>query len=159
MSRSPVIRLDPAILLPNLPSDVHSLVHQASANVDRAVDTIINEFKAETAAQLENFKNKQYPAEVSAALQKEVDALESEFSKVDALAAAIDQAARNAQTAAGAANNANAALTASLQAVNADVIKLKTELAEFKKKVQTFGEKSGGALATAAYKAFTGGIA
>ena len=111
--------------------------------------------KDQTAQTLKDFEQQKYPED----LDKQLKQIQSDYDRdfndlsvsIDRIKAAADKAA--------AASGSIGDMKTDIQRLSQDTEALKTKLADVRAKVSTFGQKAGGAIAAAAYKAFTGGIA
>jgi uncharacterized membrane-anchored protein YjiN (DUF445 family) len=148
---------DPDVLKRSLPPDVHAIIDQVKTNVDAAVDQIVNEFKEEAKKAVAEFQNQNYSDDLKAAIQQHTDRLQSDLKEMDGNVAAMRAAAEKA------VKLSQQVESSELRKAVADLVQqssdLQTKLKDFKEKTTTFGEKVGGAIATAAVKTFTGGIA
>lgn len=148
--------IDPNILKRNLPEDVAKVITDVSANVDAAVKELVGGFKAHANQIADKFEKRQFDGELKTQLdevQKAFDAdlkgISDEIGKIAGLAAAADAAAK-------------AIDTKKLLEATDDLVKktgaVTEKLVDFRAKTTSFGEKTGGLIAKAAIKAFTGGI-
>src|SRR5437588_379461 len=139
---------DPDVMKRSLPEDIHGVVDQVKANVDLAVAQIVGEFKDNAKKVVADFENQNYTEDVKAAIQKQTDAFQEDLKQMDTTLADLRDAATKA------ANLAKAADSADLKRAVADLVQqsndLQSKLKDFKEKTANFGQKVGGAIATAA---------
>ena len=148
-----MIELDPEIMKRSLPPNIHGTIDQVTANVNLAVDEIVNRFVKNAEATVAKIENGDFTADIAKALEQAkkdlTDDIKSMEDRLLAIAAAVSQANALSQQA---GVNA-AALSAQLDAVNSASKALKTDLNNFRTKVDTFATKSGGFIASSALKA------
>lgn len=150
--------LNRQIVEENLPPDVRDLVRSVTANVDRAVDNLIEEFKKNMVARAEAFTPDRYPEELRGQLEFRVRELDREFADVAGAAGKLREAATALVAKAEQAGASAEELRAIIGRLQEASQGLDAELNEFRGKVNSFGEKAGHSIAAAALKAITGGI-
>lgn len=150
--------LNRQIVEENLPPDVRDLVRSVSANVDRAVDKLFDEFKKSMIARAESFTPDRYSEELRGQLEFRVKELDREFADVAGAAGMLREAATALVAKAEKSGASAEDLRASIGRLQEASRTLDAELNAFRGKVNAFGEKAGHAIAAAALKAITGGI-
>ena len=151
-------QLDPDVLARNLPDDIQDTVKKVSANVDLVVSGVIAKFQAAAQAELAKFE----AGEFSAELQKKIDETQKAYA---ATADALDQDVRDLKAKADAALLASTQAGATVAALQKEVAALKqaadglgTKMKQMRTNVEALGSKTASAVATTAYRAFTGGV-
>lgn len=148
--------LDPNILKRNLPEDIHAAIDQVNSNVESAVKDLVNGFKNYANEVAEQFERKQFSQELQGKIDMIKADLNADLERVQKAGDGLAELAKEALTKAQAANQPG--LTSSISAIIEESQALKDKLAAFREKSNTLAEKTGGLIAKAAIKTFTGGI-
>jgi Sec-independent protein translocase protein TatA len=148
---------DPEVLKRSLPPDIHGTIDQVTQNVKQAVGKIVGEFRSHAEAVVKQFESQNFSAELEAEIKKHTTELQNELRQFDTRLVELSNAAAQAAELAQAANAQ--ALRDAVNDLKAKTGALQTRLKDFRDKTETFGRKTGGAIATAAFKSFTGGLA
>ncbi len=147
---------DPNILRRNLPEDIHAVIDQVNANVTVAVRQVVDEFRAQANAAADQFAQGNFSGD----LQSRLDQVRADVAKdLTAIQDALAQTRQAAQKAADAAKQADpAALNKAVSDLTDQAKAVEQKLQDFRTKVDTFAQKTGGLIAKAAISTFTGGI-
>ncbi len=146
---------DPNILNRNLPQDIHALIGQVNANVTTAVRKLVDEFRASANNVADQFERRDFSAELKTQLEAIKSDLTEDLGLLDDSIKELGEAADKAKRASTAAG---AELGPAVDTLVSQSKLLDARLKAFRQKVNTFAEKSGGLIAKAAIKTFTGGI-
>ncbi len=149
---------DPNILNRNLPQDIHALIGQVNANVTTAVRKLVDEFRASANNVADQFERRDFSAELKTQLEAIKSDLTEDLGLLDDSIKELGEAADKAKRASTAAGAAGAELGPAVDTLVSQSKLLDARLKAFRQKVNTFAEKSGGLIAKAAIKTFTGGI-
>ncbi len=149
-------QLDPNILKRNLPEDIHAAIDQVDSNVDLAVNEVVNKFKAFANGVADKFEQGQFEAELQGKLDAIQQDLNTDLDRAGSVAANLKDLAKQADEAASKADMTK--LSQVIGDLSSQADDLTKKLAEFRTKTTTFAQKTGGFIASAAVKTFTGGI-
>ena len=147
------IELNPEIMKRSLPANIHATIDQVTANVNSAVDEIINRFVKNAEAAVTKIEKGDFTGDIAKALEQAKKDLAADIQSMEDRLKAIDAAVSQANQLSQQAGASAAALSTQLDSVNAAAKALKTELNDFRTKVDTFASKSGGFIASSALKA------
>jgi chromosome segregation ATPase len=152
------LKIDPEILVRNLPEDIHATINQVSANVTVAVNQVVAQFKTSLDKELQNLQAGNYPAE----LKQQIASVEQSYAEttaaLDKEIAALKKVADDAAAAAKTAGASAAALVPQIQAMQQSADALAKKMNDLRSQVQNLGGKTASAMATLAYKSLSGGI-
>lgn len=148
-----MIELDPTIMKRSLPQNVYATIDQVTANVNAAVDEIVNQFVANASKAVEKIERGDFTPDIAKALDQAKQDLNTDIKSMDDRLLKVASAVAQANALAQQANLDTGALVTQLAAVNSAAGELKTDLNNFRTKVDTFATKSGGFIASSALKA------
>ena len=148
-----MIQLNPEIMKRSLPPSIHATIDQVTANVNAAVDEIINRFAKSAEAAIQRIEKGEFTADIAQALDHARKQLKDDIALMDQKLAGITVASQQAQSLAQEAGTNGAALTAALATLNTSTSALQAELNTFRSKVDDFATKSGSFIASTALKA------
>ncbi|MGC3959810.1 MAG: hypothetical protein QM813_18360 [Verrucomicrobiota bacterium] len=147
-----MIELDPEIMKRSLPPNIHAAIDQVTANVNVAVDELVNRFVKNAEQAVARIEKGVFTADITKALEQAKQELQADLKSMDARLQTVAGAVAKANALIEQAGNDATALISQLEVVSGAANDLKTELAQFRTKVDTFASKSGGFIASAALK-------
>lgn len=148
-----MIELDPRIMKRSLPPNIHATIDQVTANVNAAVDEIIDRFVQNATTTVERIQKGDFTGEIAMALEQSKKALTDDIDLMDGKLVTLAAANKHTQSLAQNAGANATQLAQHLTAVNNTVNALQQDLTAFRTKVDTFATKSGSFIASTALKA------
>lgn len=140
-----------------MPEDLQKALDQMNSNIDGMVKTVVDRFRKQAEDLAKDFENRKFDAELQNKIDLAKNDLNTDLNKIDQSCANLADLARQAKEAAD-----KAAIGSSIAPLLAQLATqtqaLQDRLEDFRTKTNTFAEKSGGFIASAAIKAISGGL-
>lgn len=150
------LRLSDTINVRNRDAETQRIVNEIKPNLDKAVDNIVNNFKAEIKTRTEEFKNGKYDSELEAVAEEAKRGLNAAAADLETKLSPVDKAAKELNDLINQGGSNAQKLKQASQTLTKANKDLNDQIAEFRASVEKFGKTGGEFIASSAMKILLG---